>query len=358
MATRLLILCSVVLVLTLSASGAESQVNTVAPRPSLRGVLGAAPDTPGYDTVIRDIVDRLDFENYTRLIRELAAFGDRLYGTAGNLNAVQWIEEQLHSWGYDAVRHEFSPADGVQVYATKTGSASPSEMYILGAHMDGMGGGQAVNDNASGTALVMEIARALSAPEIAIGPSVRFVLWNGEERGLVGSRAYVSERAPLQGIEDPGRSGRYPEPRWLGMIQHDKVLFDHGSPGGERQVSNADIDIEYQLESTQSEASAQLALRLLNANRLFATDYPATVSNAMSNTDSNAFMNMVAAVSIRENRRLYEIGRGSDPHWHRASDVLTTYSEEDFRLGFTAMQTTFAGVLRLAEARVIGQSPE
>jgi hypothetical protein len=78
----------------------------------------------------------------------------------------------------------------------------------------------------------------------------------------------------------------------------------------------------------------------------------------MSNTDSNAFMNMVAAVSIRENRRLYEIGRGSDPHWHRASDVLTTYSEEDFRLGFTAMQTTFAGVLRLAEARVIGQSPE
>ena len=44
--------------------------------------------------------------------------------------------------------------------------------------------------------------------------------------------------------------------------------------------------------------SAQLALQLLNANRMFATDYPAAMSNSMSNTDSGPFMNLVAAVAF------------------------------------------------------------
>ena len=76
------------------------------------------------------------------------------------------------------------------------------------------------------------------------------------------------------------------------------------------------------------------------------------VSNSMSNTDSTPFMDHTAAVSLRENRRLYEIGRGSDPHWHQPSDVLATFSDADFLLGFNAAQTTMAGVALLAGARV------
>jgi len=38
------------------------------------------------------------------------------------------------------------------------------------------------------------------------------------------------QREPLQGKEDPPGSGRYPEPRWLGMIQHDMMMWDHGMP--------------------------------------------------------------------------------------------------------------------------------
>ena len=49
-----------------------------------------------------------------------------------------------------------------QVYCTKVGSTRPQEMYIIGAHMDGIGYGAAVNDDASGTALVMELARIFS----------------------------------------------------------------------------------------------------------------------------------------------------------------------------------------------------
>ena len=62
------------------------------------------------------------------------------------------------------------------------------------------------------------------------GRSVRFALWNNEETGLNGAQAYVDQRKDLQGIESPAGSGKYPEPKWLGMVQHDMMLFDHGMP--------------------------------------------------------------------------------------------------------------------------------
>ena len=327
-----------------------SEFGTVRPVPN--GVFGGVSLTAA-DSAVQQLVSRLDFDSYLSLIRGLAAFGDREQGTERNVQANEWIEAQLRSWGYQTERlqYEFRGEPRWQVYATKWGSTVPQEMYIVGAHMDGRGGGEAVNDNASGTALVMEIARVLAAQDVETTRSIRFVLWNNEETGLNGARAYVEQRAALQGVENPAGSKRYPEPRWLGKIQHDKVLFDHGNPVTHAQAVNADLDVEYQLNSEHWKASADLAIQLLNANRKFATAYPAAASNAMSNTDSMPFADETAAVSIRENRRLYEIGRGSDPHWHQPTDLLVTFSDADFRFGFNAVQTTFGAVASLAGAR-------
>src|SRR5690606_14109047 len=128
------------------------------------------------------------------------------------------------------IHYEYRGGPRSEVYATKVGTTRPDEMYILSGHMDGRGGGEAANDDGSGTALVMEIARVLASPDIQTERSIRFALWNNEETGLQGAGAYVEQRAPLQGIEDPPGSGRYPEPRWLGMIQHDMMMWDHGNP--------------------------------------------------------------------------------------------------------------------------------
>ncbi|MBI3201914.1 MAG: FAD-dependent oxidoreductase, partial [Myxococcales bacterium] len=49
------------------------------------------------------------------------------------------------------------------------------------------------DDNASGTALVMELARIFSSSDVQTGRSIRFALWNSEEDGLVGARAYVAD---------------------------------------------------------------------------------------------------------------------------------------------------------------------
>jgi acetylornithine deacetylase/succinyl-diaminopimelate desuccinylase-like protein len=76
-----------------------------------------------------------------------------------------------------------------QVYCTKIGKTRPDEMYLIGAHMDGHGWGEAANDDGSGTALVMELARVFNAPDVETERSIRFVLWNNEETGLNGARA-------------------------------------------------------------------------------------------------------------------------------------------------------------------------
>lgn len=321
---------------------------------SLRGVLGGVTLT-AQDSAIAPLVARLDFDSYRELIRGLADFGDREQGTERNARAVDWIEAQLRGWGYetDRVHYEYRGEPRSQVYATKVGATIPGEMLIIGGHMDGRGGGEAVNDDASGTALVMEIARVLSSADVRTNRSIRFALWNNEETGLQGAEAYVAQRAPLQGIEEPAGSGRYPEPRWLGMIQHDMMMWDHGNPVMDTQVLDADVDIEFQLGSAMADQSALLALELLSANRKFATDYPAVMSNAMSNTDSRAFQDHVAAVSLRENRRLYETGNAANPHWHQPTDLFVTFSEADFRLGFNAAQTTMGAVARITGARLV-----
>jgi hypothetical protein len=290
----------------------------------------------------------------------LTRFGDREQGTQRNVDAMLWIERQLQSWGYTVERIKYdyrgridTPASSrEQVYATKIGTTVPQEMYIIGAHMDGRGGGEAANDDGSGTALVMEIARVLASPDVQTTRSVRFALWNNEETGLQGARAYIAQREALQGIENPAGSGRYPEPKWLGMIQHDMMMWDHGNPVQHQQVLDADVDIEFQLNSTMANESAMLALKLLNANRMFATDYPAAMSNSMSNTDSGPFQNIIPAVSLRENRRLYETGRGANPHWHQRTDLYVTFSDADYRLAFNAMQTTLGALGQLVEARI------
>jgi len=359
------------------------------------------------DPVVTSLVARLDLERYKATIKGLTQFGDRRQGTARNRDAIDWIEAQLKSYGCtptERLTYEWHPepprarisigpnqavgggtlrgnrrstrpnVDSLkqtdprlralnseptvpgqrqQVYCTKVGSERPDEMYIVGAHMDGIGWGEAANDDGSGTALVMELARILSAPDVRTSRSIRFILWNNEESGLDGAVAYIKQRAELQGKESPAGSGRYPEPRWLGMIQHDMMLFDHGMPRADSSLSSvqrpeADVNIEFQSKSKMAAESQKLAWHFARANERYARDYPAAVGQHMTNTDSDPFKDLIPAISLRENERGAQIGAGWDPQWHQPTDLYATYSDADFRLGLNAAQTTLGAIAELA----------
>jgi hypothetical protein len=251
-----------------------------------------------------------------------------------------------------------APGIREEIYCTKVGVTHPDEMYILSGHMDGIGWGEAANDDGSGTAVVMELARVLNSSDVKTERSIRFIFWNNEETGLNGSAAYVEQRKDLQAKETPPGSGRYPEPKWLGMIQHDMMLFDHGMPRVDGTVSKeqrpeADVNIEFQMNSKFAAQSQTLAWAFEQADEKYATDYPAKVGSHMTNTDSNPFMNEVAAISVRENERGTEIGNGWDPQWHQPTDLYATYNDKDFRLGLNAAQITLAATSQLAGATVL-----
>ena len=366
---------------------------------------------------VRTLVSRLELERYKATIKGLTQFGDRRQGTERNRKAVDWIEAQLKSYGCPTgrIKYEFNPPapnpaaaqtprppanpnaravgggrprgrrtpTGVNtdpmkqpdeklralnsepttpgprelVYCTKVGTSRPDEMYIVGAHMDGHGWGEAANDDGSGTALVMELARVFSNPDVQTERTIRFALWNNEETGLNGAAAYVAQRKGLQGKEEPAGSGRYPEPRWLGMIQHDMMLFDHGMPRADGTMSpeqrpEADVNIEFQSNSRMAAESQKLGWFLHASNAEYATDYPAQVGPHMTNTDSTPFMDEVAAVSLREHERGVHVGSGWDPHWHQPTDVYATFTDKDFMLGLNAAQTTLSGVAQLTGAKL------
>ena len=401
-----------------------------------------APAAADSSDPVREMVGRLDLEQYKATIKGLTQFGDRMQGTKRNADAVDWIEAQLKSYGCtntERIRYEYSPpaprgggagrraggagtdpagragraggggraagaaSTGIisgsggsrirgnrartgvnrdslaqpdprlralnaeqapttpgmreEVYCTKVGTTRPDEMYIVGAHMDGHGWGEAANDDGSGTAIVMQLARVFSSPDVQTERSIRFALWNNEETGLNGARAYIAQRQALQGKEDPAGSGRYPEPKWLGMIQHDMMLFDHGMPRADGTINpeqrpEADVNIEFQINSRMADQSMKLAFVLHQANRNYATDYPATVGPHMTNTDSGPFQDIIPAVSLRENERGAHIGAGWDPHWHQPTDLYATFSDKDFRLGLNAAQTTLAALGQLTGARL------
>jgi len=250
-----------------------------------------------------------------------------------------------------------TPGPREEVYCTKVGAIHPDEMYIVAAHMDGHGWGEAANDDGSGTALVMELARIFSMPDVETDRSIRFALWNNEETGLNGARAYVEQRVELQGKENPPGSGRYPEPAWLGMIQHDMMLWDHGMPRPDgslnpEQRPEADVNIEFQSTAKLADRAMKLSFFFRDANEKYATDYPAAVGNHMTNTDSTPFMDLVPSISLRENERGMQTGAGWNPTWHQPTDVFSTFSDKDFRLGLNAAQTTLGAVGQLAGARL------
>ena len=75
------------------------------------------------------------------------------------------------------------------------GSQKPGEVVILGAHLDSWDLGTGTTDNGTGSMVVLEAARALAQSRLKPKRSVRFILFSGEEEGLLGSRAYAASHA-------------------------------------------------------------------------------------------------------------------------------------------------------------------
>lgn len=126
--------------------------------------------------------------------------GDRAAGTSGYEAAAQYIEQQLASMGYRSTRQYFTFKHRRGVMETfnilaETEAGSDDNVIMLGAHLDGVPGTAAINDNGSGVAALLVAAKALTQ-QGRINNTVRFAWWGAEEFSKsYGSRHYVRDLA-------------------------------------------------------------------------------------------------------------------------------------------------------------------
>lgn len=145
----------------------------------------------------------------------------------------------------------------VEVYNTVAeirGSEKPDEVVLLGAHLDSWDLGTGTTDNATGSSVVLEAARALKALDLKPKRTIRFILFSGEEQGLVGSREYVkAHKAELD--------------KFSAILVHDT---------GTGRVNSIGLSGNYQVRETMDQVVAPLrfiGLQELSMRRMGGTDH-------------------------------------------------------------------------------------
>jgi Zn-dependent M28 family amino/carboxypeptidase len=136
------------------------------------------PDAPRPDTTV----------DSARYRAELAAItGPRSPGTP-HWQAVQDLcAARFEELGFMVERHAYGT--GVNVIGVRTGTSLPDQRVIVSAHYDSTNNCPGADDNGTGIAGVFEVARAMST--VPHARTLVVACWDEEERGLIGSRAFV-----------------------------------------------------------------------------------------------------------------------------------------------------------------------
>jgi hypothetical protein len=147
------------------------------------------------DPIIGTIVDSVSRENLRALVKVLQDFGTRRTHTPGCDAAEAFIFNYFGGQGLRAFDTYNATHGARAVVGELKGTNFPDDIVIVCAHMDSTSPepdtlAPGADDNASGTAAVMEAARILA--RYTMDYTVRFIAFNGEEQGLYGSQAYAT----------------------------------------------------------------------------------------------------------------------------------------------------------------------
>jgi carboxypeptidase Q len=105
-----------------------------------------------------------------------------------------------------AARYDDSNLRAENVVAEIPGSDPKAGYVMAGAHFDSWIAGDGANDNGAGSVTVLEAARLIAKLGVKPKRTIRFVLWSGEEQGLLGSRAYIEQHLATRPV-DPALKG-------------------------------------------------------------------------------------------------------------------------------------------------------
>jgi Zn-dependent M28 family amino/carboxypeptidase len=186
----------------------------------------AAPQASAPDPFVGTIVSLVSGANLAATVQTLQDFQTRYASTTNCEAAGESLFSSFTALGLDDVRFDpftFSTSySSRNVVAEKTGTTYPGDVYIICSHYDSTSPSGSrltlapgADDNASGTAAVLEAARVLAPYDLDY--TVRFIAFSAEEWGLWGSRAYAD-------------SARAASERILGVINLDMIGYADALP--------------------------------------------------------------------------------------------------------------------------------
>ncbi len=137
------------------------------------------------------IIDQVSFSSYQTYLTHLCNnIGSRVFPSDGNMEAAEFIADQFELAGLEVMFHEFISGGPNVVGILPSGSVLNNQCIVVGAHFDTIpGSSDGADDNGSGVAAVLEIARVLS--QYQYNYTFYFVAFNAEEIGLHGSQAFA-----------------------------------------------------------------------------------------------------------------------------------------------------------------------
>lgn len=169
----------------------------------------------GFEIDIQEWVDQVDSNRLWSDLQWLEGIRHSVTGLDRLRTTQDSLENRFLRYGLQARRHLFSVGDyeAANIIGDQPGKRQSRKVYIVDAHFDTLSDSPGADDNASGLVGVLEAARILSAYDFE--KSLRFVGFDQEEVGLVGSVRYVTDEIPeeeeIEGVLNLEMIGYYCE---------------------------------------------------------------------------------------------------------------------------------------------------
>ncbi|MBS4015740.1 MAG: M28 family peptidase [Candidatus Latescibacteria bacterium] len=152
-----------------------------------------APDYPEltFNPLVQQMVQSVSSDSVLASVQRLQDFRNRYSTSDSNMAAVNWIRNRFIAYGCDSVfTHSFSTTYKPNIIGVKRGFTYPDNIYyVICGHLDAVSNCPGADDNASGTTAVLEACRVMQ--DMNFEYSIRYIGFNAEEQGLIGSNAYA-----------------------------------------------------------------------------------------------------------------------------------------------------------------------
>ena len=313
------------------------------------------------DPAVQAVVDLVSQTHYRKFHQDIENMGLGLYGGArynmdyrnrdgwegigslGNQVARLYIQDALREMGLSfSIQGSY-----LNVVGELTGTATPENIYIIGAHYDHLEGDRpGGDDNASGTASVLEAARILS--QFQFESTIRFVFFNAEEDDQIGSQDYVNNHVIPR------------DENIVGMINLDMIL----RPGSDVNPHTViDAELETQFKHPPSVTWAQAYIKAANdyVPSLIVND---TIVDCESTSDNDAFLNngypafMVIENSLPDFWDANTYYHGYEDASDRLANDADSPSGVSYDFGFATDVTRAVVALIAQEARLVENKQE